>query len=65
MDNRFRKINKLLSEYSLGNFDKKLGMSPRMDEVDAFISGVNMLGEELKERTISRDRIFILLPLAF
>ncbi|MEI9809101.1 MAG: PAS domain-containing protein [Bacteroidota bacterium] len=30
-------------------------MSPRLDEVDAFISGVNMLGEELKERTISRD----------
>ena len=55
MDNRFIKINKLLSEYSLGNFDKKLGMSPRMDEVDAFISGVNMLGEELKEKTISRD----------
>jgi PAS domain S-box-containing protein len=26
-----------------------------MDEVDAFISGVNMLGEELKEKTISRD----------
>ena len=55
MDNRFIKINKLLSEYSLGNFDKKLGMSSRMDEVDAFISGVNMLGEELKEKTISRD----------
>ena len=33
----------------------KLGMSPRMDEVDAFISGVNMLGEELKDKTISRD----------
>jgi PAS domain S-box-containing protein len=55
VDNRFRKINRLLSEYSLGNFDKKLGMSPRMDEVDAFISGVNMLGEELKDKTISRD----------
>jgi len=55
MDNRFIKINQLLSEYSLGNFDKKLGMSSRMDEVDAFISGVNMLGEELKDKTISRD----------
>jgi PAS domain S-box-containing protein len=55
MDNRFRKINKLLSEYSLGNFDKKLSMSSRMDEVDAFISGVNMLGEELKDKTISRN----------
>lgn len=55
MDNRFRKINRLLSEYSLGNFDKKLRISSRLDEVDAFILGVNMLGEELKEKTISRD----------
>ena len=55
MDSRFKKINKLLSEYSLGNFNKKLGISSRLDEVDAFISGVNMLGEELKDRTISRD----------
>ena len=55
MDNRFGKINKLLTEYSLGNFDKKLAMSSRMDEVDAFISGVNMLGEEMKDKTISRD----------
>ena len=55
MDNRFSKINRQLSEYSLGNFDKKVRMSARMDEVDAFISGVNMLGEELKDKTISRD----------
>lgn len=55
MDSRFRKINKLLSEYSLGNFNKKLRISSRMDEVDAFILGVNMLGEELKEKTISRN----------
>src|SRR5215203_571116 len=55
MDNRFKKINRLLSEYSLGNFDKKLRISPRMDEVDAFIVGVNMLGDEFKEKTISRD----------
>jgi|SRR5688572_30340412 len=55
MDNRFNKIKKLLSDYSLGNFDRKLTMSSRMDQVDAFIAGVNMLGEELKERTISRD----------
>lgn len=55
MDNRFDKIRRLLTAYSLGNFDKKLVVSSRMDEVDAFISGVNMLGEELKERTISRD----------
>lgn len=55
MDNRFNKIRRLLTAYSLGNFDKKLAVSSRMDEIDAFISGVNMLGEELKEKTISRD----------
>lgn len=55
MDERFKKINTLLSNYSLGRFDKKLPLSTRLDEVDAFIAGVNMLGEELKATTISRD----------
>ena len=55
MDHRFKKLNKQLSEYSLGKFDKKLRLSPRLDEVDAFIAGVNMLGDELKDKTISRD----------
>lgn len=55
MDSRFKKINRLLSEYSLGNFNKKLRISSQMDEVDAFIMGVNMLGEELKDKTISRN----------
>jgi PAS domain S-box-containing protein len=54
-DDRFVKIRKLLAAYSLGNFDKKVTISRKMDEVDAFIAGVNMLGEELKDRTISRD----------
>ena len=55
MDNRFKKLNRQLSEYSLGKFDKKLRLSSRLDEVDAFIAGVNMLGDELKDKTISRD----------
>jgi len=54
-DERFDKIRNLLLAYAHGNFDKKIGMSRRMDEVDAFIAGVNMLGEELKDKTISRD----------
>src|SRR6185369_3946686 len=54
-DERFNKIRNLLVAYAHGNFDKKVGMSRRMDEVDAFIAGVNMLGEELKDKTISRD----------
>lgn len=55
MDERFKKINRLLTDYSLGRFHKKLGLSSRLDEVDAFIAGVNMLGEELKATTISRN----------
>ena len=55
VDERFEKIRSLLLAYANGNFDKKIGMSRRMDEVDAFIAGVNMLGEELKDKTISRD----------
>lgn len=55
MDNRFKKLNRQLSEYSLGKFNRKLRLSSRLDEVDAFIAGVNMLGEELKDKTISRD----------
>jgi PAS domain S-box-containing protein len=55
MDHRFKKINSLLSAYALGQFDKKIPLSKKLDEVDAFIAGVNMLGEELKETTISRN----------
>ncbi|TAN13797.1 MAG: PAS domain-containing sensor histidine kinase [Chitinophagaceae bacterium] len=55
MDNRFRKINKLLSEYSKGNFDRAIPLSDKLDDLDAIISGINMLGEELKAIAISRD----------
>ncbi len=55
MDPRFDKINELFINYSLGNFDLKGTLSPRLDEVDAFISSVNMLGEELKASTISKN----------
>lgn len=54
-DPRFSKINQLFINYSLGNFDYKIKPSSRLDEIDAFISNVNMLGEELKETTISRN----------
>jgi PAS domain S-box-containing protein len=55
MKNRFHKITTVLQEYSLGNFNKKLTISPKLDEVDAFMAGINMLGEELKETTISKN----------
>ncbi len=55
MDTRLEDINLLLSEFSLGNFDKRLTLSDRLDEIDAIGNGINMLGEELKAITISRD----------
>lgn len=55
MDKRLNEISFQLSEYSLGKFEKRLAMSPNRDEVDAIISGINMLGEELEAITISRN----------
>jgi len=55
MDKRLKEINSRLSEYSIGNFDNNIKISPRLDEVDAISSGINMLGEELKSITISRN----------
>ncbi len=61
LDLRFKKINKLLTEYALGNFGKKIILSSKLDEIDSFIACINMLGEELRETTISKnyfDNIF-------
>lgn len=55
MDKRLNEISFQLSEYSLGKFEKRLAMSPRRDEIDAIISCINMLGEELEAITISRN----------
>ncbi len=48
-------ISNLLAQYSLGNFDYEIPLSKNLDEIDSIISSINMLGEELKETTISRD----------
>ncbi len=55
MDKRLRALSNTLSEFSLGRFDKKIRISPRHDELDAVISGINMLGDELKSVTIARN----------
>lgn len=54
-DLRLEEISNLLIQYSLGNFDLQLPLSQDGDDIDAIIAGVNMLGEELKHVTISRD----------
>lgn len=55
MDKRLYKITNLVKNYSKGRFDKHLKVSPLLDEIDGCITSINMLGEELKEATISRD----------
>jgi len=55
MDKRLHNISARLSEYSVGKFDKRLAISKRLDDVDAVANGINMLGEELKSVTISRN----------
>jgi PAS domain S-box-containing protein len=55
MDKRLKEISLRLSEYSLGIFDRRIAISPALDDIDAISNGINMLGEELKAVTISRD----------
>lgn len=55
MKSRLKKIGDILASYSAGNFDSKIPVSSRFDEIDAIIAGINMLGEELKNTTISRN----------
>lgn len=54
-DKRLEAISDLLIQFSLGNFDVQLPISENEDDIDAIIAGVNMLGEELNDVTISRD----------
>jgi len=55
VDTRLEEISDILIQYSLGNFDVQLPLSEDGDDIDAIIAGVNMLGEELNDVTISRD----------
>jgi PAS domain S-box-containing protein len=55
LDTRLRKIATLLSDYSLGRFDKKVKLSGKQDPYDGIIFALNMLGEELNATTISKN----------
>lgn len=55
MDKRFEEISLRLSEYSMGNFNKRIHISSRRDEIDAISNVINMLGEELRATTVGRD----------
>ena len=54
-DPRIEKILHLIMEYAGGNLDAKIDADDKFDEIDGIIGGLNMLGEELKESTVSRD----------
>jgi PAS domain S-box-containing protein len=44
-----------LSAYAGGNFTRSIKISPRYDELDAISESINMVGQELKAVTISRN----------
>ncbi|WP_101443401.1 PAS domain-containing hybrid sensor histidine kinase/response regulator [Pontibacter ramchanderi] len=52
---RIEEIMSLITEVASGNFDYQIETSETGDEMDAVIAGINMLGQELKTSTVSRD----------
>lgn len=54
MDRRLKEINSRLIEYSKRQFSKQIRISEKKDELDAISNGINMLGEELNDATISK-----------
>ena len=52
---RIEEIITLIAEVANGNFDYKLEVSDTGSEMDAVIAGISMLGQELKNSTVSRD----------
>lgn len=52
---RIEEIITFIAEVASGNFDYQLKVSESGDELDAVITGVSMLGQELKKSTVSHD----------
>lgn len=56
MDRRLKDIRKRLIHYATGRFEgHPLLISSRLDEIDAIMTGINILSEELRSVTISRN----------
>ena len=49
------KIIDQLFDYASGDFTSRCEFTNQGDDIDALIMGINILGEELESRTISRD----------
>lgn len=48
-------IHAAIIAFAKGDFDRRLEVSDEFNVRDSIVSGINMLGEELETRTISRD----------
>ncbi|TNE54364.1 MAG: PAS domain-containing protein [Bacteroidetes bacterium] len=48
-------IQEVIVSYANGDYDRRLSISEEQIERDIIVSGINMLGEELQKRTVSRD----------
>jgi PAS domain S-box-containing protein len=48
-------IHNIIIDYANGDFSKRLNVSDRKDNRDSIVAGINMLGEELEQTTISRN----------
>ena len=58
-------IQDIIFSYANGDFSRRLEISEKHDENDIIASGINMLGEELQEKSVSKDyflRIFNSIP---
>lgn len=48
-------LNETIFAFANGDFDRRLKLSDHGEDRNTIVSGINMLGEELKETTVSRD----------
>ncbi|MGV3630355.1 MAG: histidine kinase [Bacteroidota bacterium] len=58
-------IQDIIFSYANGDFSRRLEISENHDENDIIASGINMLGEELQEKSVSKDyflKIFNSIP---
>jgi PAS domain S-box-containing protein len=53
VDKRFDQIQEFLIQLSRGNYNYKVASSPALDDIDALILGISMLGQELQ---VSREK---------
>ena len=57
LDPRVDKIYQLIIKLASGNYHHRGEIEGKMDELDAIITGINMLAEELESTTISRNHL--------